>query len=85
VKVSVKSSDVIDLRTNITYRAVPIGNPRKVSGNKYEVTLKLQGDRYPLTKGQVKGSIQVTITATASAEGAESKPRQVTKTISVSN
>ncbi len=85
VNVVVKSSDVLDLRTNTTYRVVPVGKPRKVSGNKYEVTLKLQGDRWPLTRGQVKGSVQVTVSATASAEGAESKPRQVTKTVSVSN
>jgi len=38
-----------------------------------------------LARGQVKGNVMVTISATARSQGTESKPRQLTKTVTVSN
>ncbi len=85
VSVNIGNTSVRDMKTGATFKAVPVGKPRKVSGNDYEITLKLQGGKFPLTKGRVKGSVQVTISATASADGAESRPRMITKTVNVSN
>lgn len=85
VTASISNSSVRDMRTSQMYKVVLVGKPRKVSGNEYEMTLKLQGGKLPLTKGMVKGSVQITISATASAEGQESRPRMITKTVSVSN
>ncbi len=84
VTANIGNSSVRDMRTGQTYKVVAVGKPRKVSGNDYEITLKLQG-KLPLTKGQVKGNVQITISATASADGVESRPRMITKTVSVSN
>lgn len=85
VSVSVSNATVRDMRTGQTYKAVVVGKPRKVSGLNYEVILKLQGGKFPLTRGQVKGNVALTISATARSQGAESRPRQLTKTVSVSN
>jgi len=85
VEVSVQSSSVRDLKSNNTYKVVVVGKPRKTAGSTYEVTLKLQGGKFPLTKGQVKGNAQLQISATARAQGATSKPRLKTQPISISN
>lgn len=85
VSATVGNSSVRDMRSGQTYKVVMVGKPRKVSGNEYEITLKLQGGKTPLTKGLVKGNVQITVSATASAEGSESRPRMITKTVSVSN
>ena len=84
VSVAVKGVTVRDMRTSESYRATVVGNPRKV-GDKYEVTIKLQGGKIPLNRGQVKGSVELSISATAAHDGATSSPRTVTKTVSVSN
>lgn len=85
VDVQVGTATVKDMRSGQTYKAVVVGKPRKGSGSDYEVTLKLQGGKFPLNRGQVKGNITVTISATATSEGVESKPRMITKTVSISN
>lgn len=85
VEVAVSSATIKDMRTGQSYKAVVVGKPRKSSGNDYEVTLKLQGSQFPLSRGQVKGSVTVTVSATATSEGVESKPRMITKTVSISN
>ncbi len=85
VDIQVGSATVRDMRTGQTYKVVSVGRPKKVSGQEYEVTLKLSGGRFPLTKGQVKGNVAVTISATARSQGTESRPRQITKTVSVGN
>jgi len=85
VDAQVTSSTVRDMRTNQTYKVSVVGKPRKISGQEYEVTLKLSGGKIPLTKGQVKGNIQLSISATARAQGATSKPRQKPVPLSVSN
>ena len=85
VSANIGNSSVRDMKTSQMYKVVLVGKPRKVSGNEYEITLKLQGGKLPLNKGMVKGSVQITISATASAEGQESRPRMITKTVSVSN
>ncbi|NQW29845.1 MAG: hypothetical protein HQ472_04970 [Ignavibacteria bacterium] len=85
VDIQVGNASVRDMRTGQTFKVVAVGKPRKVSGQEYEVTLKLQGGRFPLTKGQVKGNVAVTISATARSQGTESRPRQITKTVSVGN
>ena len=84
VSVEVGKVTVLDLRRNEQYRVAVIGKPRKISGNEYEVTLKLQG-RTPLTRGQIKGNVELKLSATAIADGVTSKPRLITKTVSVSN
>ena len=83
VIVEVTDVSVRDMRRGETYRATVIGKPRKV-GSSYEVTVKLQG-RTPLTRGQVKGSVELKVTATAAHDGAVSRPRILSKTVSVSN
>jgi hypothetical protein len=85
VEIQVGNATIKDMRSGQTYKVVAVGKPRKTSGNDYEVTLKVQGGKFPLTRGQVKGSVTVTISATATSEGVESKPRMITKTVSVSN
>ncbi|MBK7185083.1 MAG: hypothetical protein IPH85_04010 [Ignavibacteria bacterium] len=85
VEVQVSSSNVRDLKTNTTYKVAVVGKARKISGNEYEVTLKLAGGKLPLTKGQVKGNVQLSISATARSQGATSKPRVKTQPIQVAN
>jgi len=84
VSVEVGKVTVLDMRRNEQYRVAVIGKPRKISGNEYEVTLKLQGPT-PLTRSQVKGNVELKISANAISDGVTSKPRLVTKTVSVSN
>lgn len=84
VSATIGSVSVRDMRSGNTYKVVVVGKPRRIKGNDYELTLKLQG-KTPLPKGQIKGNVQITISATASADGAESRPRMITKTVSVSN
>ena len=84
VSVEVGKVTVLDMRRNEQYRVAVIGKPRKISGNEYEVTLKLQG-RTPLTRGQIKGNVELKLSANAMADGVMSKPRLITKTVSVSN
>lgn len=74
-----------DIGTNENYRAVVVGKPTKVNANEYRVTLKLTGGKFPLKKGQVKGSITVVVSATATSGGVTSKPRQARQNISVNN
>jgi hypothetical protein len=85
VDVQVSNATIKDMRSGQTYKATVVGKARKSAGSDYEVTLKLTGGKFPLTRGQVKGSVTVTISATSTAEGSESKPRMITKTVSVSN
>lgn len=85
VEVSVQSSSVRDLKSNTNYKVIVVGKPRKTAGMNYEVTLKLQGGKMPLPKGQVKGNAILTISATARAQGATSRPRLKTQPISISN
>lgn len=85
VNVSVNSATVRDMKTGQTYKAIVVGKPKKISGMNYEVVLKLQGAKFPLTRGQVKGNVAITISASARSQGTESRPRQLTKTVSVSN
>jgi len=85
VEAQVTSSTVRDLKTNQVYKVVVIGKPKKISGQEYEVTLKLTGGKIPLNKGMVKGNVSVSISATAKSQGATSKPRQKVVPISVSN
>jgi hypothetical protein len=68
-----------------TYKVAVVGKPRKISGNEYEVTMKLTGGKLPLTKGQVKGNVSLSVTATARSQGATSKPRVKTHPIQVTN
>lgn len=84
VSATIGSVSVRDMRSGNSYKVVVVGKPRKIKGNDYELTLKLQG-KTPLPKGQIKGNVQITLSATASADGAESRPRMITKTVSVSN
>lgn len=85
VEAQVTSSTVRDLKTNQVYKVMVIGKPKKISGQEYEVTLKLSGGKLPLNKGMVKGNVSVSISATAKSQGASSKPRQKIVPISVSN
>ncbi len=85
VDVTVQSSSVRDLKSNTNYKVIVVGKPRKTGGQTYEVTLKLQGGKMPLPKGQVKGNATLSISATARAQGATSKPRQKLQPISISN
>ncbi|MCX6140802.1 MAG: hypothetical protein NTX15_08245 [Candidatus Kapabacteria bacterium] len=85
VEVQVSNSNVRDLKSNTTYKVAVVGKARKISGNEYEVTLKLAGGKLPLTKGQVKGNISLSISATARSQGATSKPRVKSQPIQVSN
>lgn len=84
VEVTVQTSSVRDLKTNNTYKVAVVGKAHK-SGSGYEVTLVLKGGRLPLTKGQVKGNATLQISATSRAQGATSKPRLITRPISISN
>jgi hypothetical protein len=83
VNVTVNNATVRDMKTGQTLKVVAVGSPRKVSGQEYEVTLKVTGGK--LTKGNVKGNASITVSATARAQGSESKPRAATKTITVNN
>lgn len=85
VEVQVTNSNVRDLKTNTTYKVAVVGKPRKISGNEYEVTLKLTGGKIPLTKNQVKGNFSLSISATARSQGATSKPRVKSQPLSVTN
>ena len=85
VDAQVTSSTVRDLKTNQVYKVVVVGKPKKISGQEYEVTLKLTGGKIPLNKGMVKGNVSISISATAKSQGATSKPRQKVVPISVSN
>ena len=85
VEVQVSASNVRDLKTNTTYKVVVVGKARKITGNEYEVTLKLQGGKIPLTKNQVKGNVTLSISATARSQGATSKPRAKSQSVSVTN
>ncbi len=85
VDVQVTSSNVRDLKKNTTYKVAVVGKPKRISGNEYEVTLKLTGGTLPLTKGSVKGQLQLSIQATARSGGVTSKPRVKTQPIQVSN
>lgn len=85
VNVTVGNATIRDMKSGATYKVVAVGKPKKISGNNYEINLKLQGGKLPLTRGQVKGNVALTISATARSQGAESRPRQLTKTVSVSN
>jgi len=85
VEVQVSTSNVRDLKSNTTYKVAVVGKARRISGNEYEVTLKLAGGKLPLSKGQVKGNVQLSISATARSQGATSKPRVKQQPIQVSN
>jgi hypothetical protein len=85
VSVTVASATVRGMTSDQSYRVAVVGKPRKVSGQEYEVTLKLTGGKIPLKKGDVKGNVTLTVSASASAQGASSRPRQKTFTVSVSN
>jgi len=84
VDVNVQSSSVRDLKSNTNYKVVPVGKPRKV-GQDWEITLKLTGGKQPLPKGQVKGSVTLTMTAASRAQGTTSKPQMKTFTVGVTN
>lgn len=79
------SGQVRDIVTNENYRVVVVGKPTKVNANEYRVTLKLTGGKFPLKKGQVKGSVDIVVSATATSGGSTSKPRQARQKISVNN
>lgn len=83
VTATVNSASVRDMKTSQVLKVVVVGSPRKISGQEYEVTLKVTGGK--LTKGNIKGNASITIAATARAQGAESKPRAATKTVTVNN
>lgn len=85
VEAQVASSTVRDLKTNQVYKVVVVGKAKKIAGQEYEVTLKLTGGKLPLNKGMVKGNVSVSISATAKAQGATSKPRQKVVPVNVSN
>jgi hypothetical protein len=86
VKVNITNSSVRDMKTGQTYTVVAVGKPRRSgAGNDYEVTLKLQGGKFPLTKGQVKGKFTIAVSATARSQGAESRPRTMSRDLTVSN
>lgn len=85
VTASVTNSTVRDMRTGQTYKVTVVGKPRKTTGQNYEVTVKLTGGKTPLTKGQVKGNFNLSVSATARSQGTESRPRSITKALSVSN
>lgn len=86
VNVNVTSSSVRDMKSGQTYKVVPVGKARRSgTGNDYEVTLKLQGGKFPLTKGQVKGKFTISVSATARSQGSESRPRTMTRDLSISN
>lgn len=86
VNVNVTNSSVRDMKTGQTYKVVAVGKPRRSgSGNDYEVTLKLQGGKFPLTKGQVKGKFTIAVSATARSQGSESRPRTMTRDLTISN
>lgn len=85
VSVNVGAATIRDLKSGQTYKVVAVGKPRKASGQNYEVTLKLQGGKFPLTKGQVKGNVSLSVSATARSQGTESRPRTTTKTVNVNN
>lgn len=79
------SGQVRDIVSNESYRLAVIGKPTKVNATEYRVTLKLTGGKFPLRKGQVKGSATIIVSATASSDGAVSKPRLARTNISVNN
>jgi hypothetical protein len=79
------SGQVRDIVSNENYRVVVVGKPTKVNANEYRVTLKLTGGKFPLKKGQVKGSVDIVVSATATSGGSTSKPRQARQKISVNN
>jgi len=85
VNINVGNSSVRDMRSGQSYKVIAVGKPRAAGSNNYEVTLKLQGGKLPLTKGQVKGKFSVTISATARSQGSESRPRSMTRDFQVSN
>lgn len=86
VDAQVTQATVRDMRTNQTYKVSVVGKPRKISQNgEYEVTLRLTGGKIPLSKGQVKGNVQLSVSATARAQGATSKPRQKSIPFPISN
>ncbi|HRK60441.1 MAG TPA: hypothetical protein PLI74_12415, partial [Candidatus Kapabacteria bacterium] len=74
-----------DMGTNENYRVVVVGKPTKVNANEYRVTLKLTGGKFPLKKGQVRGSFDLVVSATATSGGSTSKPRQARQKITVNN
>lgn len=79
------TGQVRDIVSNESYRVVVVGKPTKVTATDYRVTLKLTGGKFPLRKGQVKGSATIIVSATATSSGATSKPRQARTNISVNN
>lgn len=69
---------------SIQYKVQVLGT-RRASGNTYEVRCKLTGGRTPLNPGKVKGTATLRISATATADGATSRPKQQSTMINITN
>lgn len=71
VEAAVSSASVRDMKNNTMFGASVI-DVRNTGGQEYQVRLKLTGGRFPLSKGQVRGSIQLDIKAVTRSRGQRS-------------
>ncbi len=83
VEASVSSASIRDMQTNTTFGASVI-DVKNTGGQEYQVRLKLTGGRFPLSRGQVKGTIQLDVKAVTRSRGQRSMRSKIVP-ISVSN
>lgn len=83
IEASVSSASIRDMQTNVAYGASVI-DVRNTGGQEYQVRLKLTGGRFPLSRGQVKGTIQLDVKAVTRSRGQRSVRSKVVP-FSVSN
>lgn len=83
VEASVSSASIRDMKTNTAY-GVSVVDVKNTGGQEYQVRLKLTGGKFPLSKGQVKGGIQLDVKAVTRSRGQRSVRSKIVP-ISVSN
>lgn len=83
VEASVSSASIRDMQTNTAFGASVV-DVKSTSGQEYQVRLKLTGGKFPLSRGQVKGTIQLDVKAVTRSRGQRSVRSKIVP-ISVSN
>jgi len=83
IEASVSSASIRDMQTNAMFGASVI-DVRNTGGQEYQVRMKLTGGRLPLSRGQVKGTIQLDVKAVTRSRGQRSVRSKIVP-ISVGN
>lgn len=85
VSAVLRSATISDKHSGSSYKAIIAEQPALGTDGMYGLKMKVTGGKFPLRRGQIYGTVEIAITATATVDGVKTASTTKTKTFDFHN